>query len=191
MTQNAKLVLLPRELPTCGAEPAPASQVLVDEITEIVEEAGLSVSDRHAYPERPAVLLPVPDGLHPDVATLLRGRHPTGLYSHQARAIAALIGGEDVAVSTGTSSGKSEIYLAAGADTVKASGARRVLALYPARALIQDQMDKWQCFLEPLGLRAGIIDGGVPTSSREGILRAGSDAWLSAWVRPPGLTPTW
>jgi DEAD/DEAH box helicase domain-containing protein len=46
----------------------------------------------------------------------------------------------------------------------------RVLALYPARALIQDQFGKWERFLQPFGLRAGVIDGGIPVPQRAAIL---------------------
>ena len=43
-------------------------------------------------------------------AALDESRGITGLYSHQASAIAALSAGQDVIVSTSTASGKSVIY---------------------------------------------------------------------------------
>ena len=42
----------------------------------------------------------------------------------------------------------------------------RVLALYPAKALIQDQLAKWHELLEPLGIRITRIDGDVPVRER-------------------------
>ncbi len=46
----------------------------------------------------------------------------------------------------------------------------RILVLYPARALIQDQLARWNSMLETLSLNVGFIDGSVSLSERNEIL---------------------
>ncbi len=58
------------------------------------------------------------------------------------------------------------------ADRVLRRPGDRVLALYPARALIQDQILKWKELLTPLGIPFGYIDGGVALEERPGILKS-------------------
>ena len=62
----------------------------------------------------------------------------------------------------------------------------KVLALYPVRALIQDQLQKWTDILAPFGFKVGFIDGGVPTEYRGGILES-SDVVLMT----PDVTHAW
>jgi DEAD/DEAH box helicase domain-containing protein len=72
----------------------------------------------------------------------------------------------------------------------------RVLALYPARALIQDQLAKWNAMFSPLDLAVGYIDGGVMVSARAGILAAShvilmtpdvAHAWLLGNASSPAI----
>jgi DEAD/DEAH box helicase domain-containing protein len=60
------------------------------------------------------------------------------------------------------------------ADIVLRVSSARVLALYPAKALIQDQREKWDDILTPLSLKFSYIDGTVATESRPGLLRTSS-----------------
>jgi DEAD/DEAH box helicase domain-containing protein len=84
--------------------------------------------------------------------------------------------------------------MAAAADLVLRDPRARVLTLYPAKALIQDQLLKWQSLLGPLGVSFGYIDGDVPATERPKILRANPillmtpdvvHAWLMARVGDP------
>ena len=60
--------------------------------------------------------------------------------------------------------------MAAAADFTARDRSARILALYPAKALIQDQLTKWKPFLEPLGASVAFIDGSVPSASRSQVL---------------------
>jgi ATP-dependent helicase YprA (DUF1998 family) len=42
----------------------------------------------------------------------------------------------------------------------------KILAFYPVRALIQDQMEKWHSVLDPMSIQLGYIDEGVPVEQR-------------------------
>jgi DEAD/DEAH box helicase domain-containing protein len=97
--------------------------------------------------------------------------YPHGLYSHQAGAIEATLRGHDVCLATSTASGKSLAFMSVAADMLLRDERATVLALYPARALIQDQIEKWGDLLGSLELRLGFIDGSVLVESRAAILR--------------------
>jgi DEAD/DEAH box helicase domain-containing protein len=77
--------------------------------------------------------------------------------------------------------------MAAAAHQLLTDSGTTVLALYPAKALIQDQIRKWRAQLDPFGIPFGYIDGGVRTDARLDVLRASrvllmtpdvSHAWL-------------
>ena len=46
-----------------------------------------------------------------------------------------------------------------------------VIAMYPARALVQDQLAKWRNLGSKLGLKVGQIDGSVPLNQRHQIFK--------------------
>ncbi|BCS31431.1 DEAD/DEAH box helicase [Luteitalea sp. TBR-22] len=146
--------------------------VIVNEIARTLEDAGFAVTDRVTLPARAATYAPVPAGLAAPLATRLAADYPKGLYRHQSEALAASAGGEDVCLATPTASGKSLVFMAAAADACLEDKSARVLALYPAKALIQDQLEKWKAFLGPLGISVGFIDGSVPVKQRDAILIA-------------------
>jgi DEAD/DEAH box helicase domain-containing protein len=139
-------------------------------LLECITGAGYAVTGRHHLPARDARCAPVPEGLHPTVSERLRALHPGGLYRHQARALGVHLEGGDVCLSTGTASGKSLAFMAATAHTLLSNPSARVLVLYPAKALIQDQLIHWERFLAPLDIRLAFIDGSVPVRQRKEML---------------------
>lgn len=159
---NTNTALAPNRFDHPAADP--------DRLAALAESLGLTVAGQTTLPARPARFAPVPDGLAAPVRDLLARRYPDGLYAHQADAIAASIGGDDLCVATSTASGKSLIFMAAAAHRLAAEPEARVLALYPAKALIQDQIAKWRSFLAPLGLEVGLIDGSVAVANRTAIV---------------------
>jgi len=135
------------------------------------ESAGYQILQSKELPARAAKYLPAPPDLDRRLHNLLTSRYPAGLYSHQAEAVQAGLTGRDVCLATSTASGKSLAFMSLAADIVLREDSARVLALYPAKALIQDQREKWGEMLTPLGIRFSFIDGTVPPESRPGILR--------------------
>ncbi len=135
-----------------------------------MKSAGLPPQELLTLPGHEARFLPVPVGLHPKLATVLREAYSRGLYSHQSTAIERAQQGADICLATPTASGKSLVFMAVAAQIALADRFAKVLVLYPAKALIQDQLAKWHQFLEPFGIRVGFIDGSVPTAGRASIL---------------------
>ena len=155
-------------------------------VTRLLTAAGFQVVDRHEIAPRISHLQPIPAAMHPSVSEVMARDYPDGLYRHQAEAAAAAINGQDVVLATATASGKSLVFMSVAAHLVSGDATSRVLALYPAKALIQDQLMKWRNFLEPLGIRFTYIDGDVPVADRVERLNRAQVALLT-----PDVTHAW
>jgi DEAD/DEAH box helicase domain-containing protein len=145
-------------------------RVSAEFVTTLAEQAGLEVVESLELPGRQPRYLPVPGCLDRRLARHLAQEYPNGLYSQQADAIEAAVDGEDLTLATSTASGKSLVFMTVGLHFLLKNPSAVVLALYPSRALIHDQMEKWVQSMEPFGLSPGQIDGGVPVSERLPIL---------------------
>lgn len=152
-------------------------RVSSDQIRSLLESQGLSVVQVREVAGKSARFHSVPSRLHAEVRHWLETNFPVGLYSHQADAIESFLGHNDVCLATSTASGKSLTFLTAAAHLCLTEPNARVLALYPAKALIQDQLTKWKDFFGALSLSVGFIDGSVPATQRAQIL-SGSNAVL-------------
>ena len=141
-----------------------------DEIAAVLRLSTLVPQETVTVPGRDARFASVPDGLDVRLSSELKKRYPKGLYAHQASAISALLNGADVCLATPTASGKSLVFMTAAAHLMLHDAGAKVLAIYPAKALIQDQLAKWESFLEPLGLRVAFVDGSVAVAQRETVL---------------------
>lgn len=168
------------------------------QITEILERCGLPVVERCVLPARAASFRPVPSGLHPAVRSRLRDEYVGGLYAHQAFAIELALAGGDVCLATATASGKSAPFMAMAAHILLSDPGARVLALYPMKALIRDQLAKWESSLAPLGIDVGHIDGAVAMDQRGAILRSSrvvamtpdvAHAWLMSRPNDKDVAP--
>ena len=184
---------------TSSSEPAtrsPEGQDPADLVAGILDASGLPVHGTLEIPGRDAQYSEAPHQLHPRVREILTAAYPTGLYSHQSEAISASLNGQDVCLATSTASGKSLVFMAAAMHELLQDPHARILVLYPARALIQDQLAKWTEFLSSLDLKPGFIDGGVPQAERNQILLSRrvvlmtpdvAHAWLMNHLNDPGV----
>src|SRR5215213_4753600 len=144
---------------------------LIEKAVEAADTAGLKSLEIESTGERLGIYLPPPAELHTDVYRALKTSYPSGLYAHQSRAIQSVLDEEDVCLATPTASGKSLVFMAAAADLLLNEMKSRVLALYPAKALIQDQISKWNKMFEQFAISVGYIDGSVGVDQRYSILR--------------------
>lgn len=104
------------------------------------------------------------------VNALYNTRHIQSLYSHQTEAINALHRGQNVIVSTSTSSGKSLIYQIPVLTALESDPHIRAMYIFPTKALAQDQR---RSLKEMLGCMPGkedvmceTFDGDTPMSDR-------------------------
>ncbi|AEC52442.1 helicase [Pyrococcus sp. NA2] len=99
------------------------------------------------------------------------------LYSHQVRALELLYSGKNVVISTPTASGKSEVFRLYIFDSFLTDGSSTFLLVYPTRALINNQIEKFErendIFEEITGKRvkAAILTGDVEWFERKRITR--------------------
>lgn len=134
-----------------------------DALLEVLATRADGLVHVERLPARPARTVPLPHDLPERVRTVLP---PDGLWSHQADAIALARAGHDVAVATGTASGKSlcfQVPIAEAVTTPKRAGTALVVG--PTKALAQDQL-RAVTALGVDGLVAATYDGDTPPEVR-------------------------
>jgi DEAD/DEAH box helicase domain-containing protein len=144
----------------------PAAPFNLQVVRGLASTHGFSHSAGALQPGSPARLAAVPEGLHPRVASFLGGAHPQGLYLHQREAISLSLEGQDVCLATPTASGKSLVFMSCAMDLLLRDPQARVLALYPMRALLEDQRHTWERWGRAFGVSVCLLDGGVQASQR-------------------------
>ena len=154
-------------------EPA-AVQAVLDRL--LAEPSLSSCVLHHArIPAHQADFVPMPEWLHPGIRAGLESRGVTALYRHQAEAVEAVRGGENVVVVTPTASGKSLCYLVPTLQALSADPTARALYLFPTKALGQDQVAELAELSRASGLHvnASTYDGDTPNPIRSAIRSAG------------------
>ncbi len=113
--------------------------------------------ERVTLPAEPADHVPAEEVLPPDLAAKLA----VDPWSHQADALAALERGENVCVTTSTSSGKTYVYALEIARRFCEDSDVRALLVYPTKALSRDQERELDDLFDELGLdvTVGVYDG--------------------------------
>ncbi|RLE63799.1 MAG: hypothetical protein DRJ38_06720 [Thermoprotei archaeon] len=112
--------------------------------------------------------LPIRD----EIKKVLEKRGITKLYKFQEEAIKSILKGENVFISAGTGTGKTEAFLIPLIEKILEEPYQGVQALliYPTKALARDQFKRINNFLSSFfGLRAAIYDGDTPEKERKRI----------------------
>jgi DEAD/DEAH box helicase domain-containing protein len=138
-------------------------------------------------PERPAQPVAMPRSLDPGLVEALRGAGIERLYSHQRQALQAAASA-NLAITSGTASGKSLAFNLPVLDGIAADAKRRALYLYPTKALAQDQARKLAA-LRPPNLREAIYDGDTPREERPAIRRRSNLVLTNPDMLHVGLLP--
>ncbi|MEK7787857.1 MAG: DEAD/DEAH box helicase, partial [Chloroflexota bacterium] len=137
-------------------------------------------------PPRPARYADFPKRLDSRLIAALNRRGISSLYTHQADSVEAALRGENVAVVTGTASGKTLCYNLPILQTTLHDPSARALYLFPTKALAQDQAAELSQFVaaldqnsklqtsnlhaeRPVSIR--IYDGDTPQNQRPAIRR--------------------
>jgi DEAD/DEAH box helicase domain-containing protein len=131
-------------------------------------------------PAREARYAPFPPALDPRLISALQSRGIPRLYAHQAYAIEAVLRNENVAVVTGTASGKTLCYNLPVLHALLTHPAARALYLFPTKALAQDQASALTQLVAGLGETATpspqfaihLYDGDTPAAQRSAIRKA-------------------
>ncbi|HWQ83238.1 MAG TPA: DEAD/DEAH box helicase [Anaerolineales bacterium] len=145
---------------------------------------GDNISFWQQIPARPASLTSIPDDLPEPLKRSLQRQGIASLYSHQLKAYRLARSGSNVALVTGTASGKSLAYNLPVLAGLLNDPRGRALYLFPTKALAQDQLTSLKTLLNlagdlsvPLPAPA-IYDGDTPTAQRA-LIRQNAQLLLS------------
>ncbi len=161
------------------SSPVPAVRPLPPEVVvqRLVAELAGKPSETwvRRLEEEPARFGTWPEGLDPRLVEALAARGIRQPYTHQARAIAAAIAGQNTGVVTPTASGKTLCYNVPVLDRVLKDRSARALYLFPTKALAQDQLDELHGLIGELGAEIGTFtyDGDTPADARRAVRQAG------------------
>ncbi|MFP5341488.1 MAG: DEAD/DEAH box helicase [Candidatus Limnocylindria bacterium] len=152
------------------ADPASVLERLLDE-----PSLARGVVHHAVIPARQASHAPMPDWLDPRIVAGLASRGIEQLYTHQAEALDAVHGGEDVVVVTPTASGKSLCYTLPALQAIAEDPSARALFLFPTKALGQDQVTEFGALARAAGIDTvtSTYDGDTPAPIRSAIRAAG------------------
>jgi len=143
---------------------------LTGSATKVAEGVlGDAVTFRARVPAREAVSTRWPSWVDQEMRDLLAAAGITSPWRHQAEAASTVWRGQDVALATGTASGKSLAYqLAALSWARRAPAARRATSLYvaPTKALAADQASGLLRLAVP-GVRVAVVDGDSTRQERD------------------------
>ncbi len=137
--------------------------------------------------------VPLPDPLSPALTASLTSLGIHSLYSHQALAYERVKEGHNIAVISGTASGKTLCYNLPVLDSLLKAPEGKALYLFPTKALSQDQLTNLKELLgaapAPAGLRAEIYDGDTPQHVRSQVRREASMIITNPDMLHTGILP--
>ncbi len=126
-------------------------------------------------PVRPARYAEFPPSLDQRLVDVLRQLGIAPLYTHQARAVEAVLNGENVVLVAGTASGKSLAYHLPALHFALQDTNATALYLFPTKALAQDQAAALGRLIGALEaqrpIRLNVYDGDTPPAERTRIRR--------------------
>ena len=143
------------------------------------------------FPARAARYTEFPDNLDRRLTIALKERGIEKLYSHQAKAIEAVQGGEDVVVVTPTASGKTLCYNIPVLDRIMKEPNARALYLFPTKALSQDQLSELYDLIQEIDvdIKTYTFDGDTPQTARRLIRSAGHIVVTNPDMLHAGILP--
>ena len=166
------------------------AQTLDDWLKEA--EFAENIAYRQLTPPRQALFEPFPSSIHSALKRTLNGKGITALYSHQAKAISLLESGENIVISTGTSSGKSLCYgIPILNQQLNQPGATSLL-LFPTKALTNDQYNNFADYAEQLpggNIKPAIYDGDTPNHQRSAMRKSATILMTNPDMLHQGILP--
>ncbi|MEY7849641.1 DEAD/DEAH box helicase [Natrarchaeobius sp. A-rgal3] len=125
------------------------------------------IREQFTIPEREPQHVPAREVLPAELASRLE----VDLWSHQVDALEGLADGENVCVSTSTSSGKTYVYGLEIARRYLENPDVRALLVYPTKALSRDQRGELEALFRDLGLdvTVGVYDGDTDPQTKSRI----------------------
>lgn len=161
-------------------------------------DIGGNVVDWRTFPAVPPKFSAIPENLHPALIAALQSRGIQQLYLHQLEAWEQAASGKNLAVVTGTASGKTLCYNLPVLDALLRDPKARALYLFPTKALAQDQQESLASLAsiasqEMRGtteeLRIAVYDGDTPSTARSLIRTRGRVVMTNPDMLHTGILP--
>lgn len=132
-------------------------------------QIGQNIVSWQVIPRRNADLWDMPDGMNPALSSVLLKQGINQLYSHQAAAFQQVNEGRNIAIVTGTASGKTLCYNLPVLNRILEDPHSHALFIFPTKALAQDQLTHLAQFsgLPGKPIIANIYDGDTAQQSRQ------------------------
>ena len=166
------------------------TQTLDDWLKEA--EFAENIAYQQLTPPRQALFEPFPSSIHSALKRTLNGKGITALYSHQAKAISLLESGENIVISTGTSSGKSLCYGIPILNQQLNQPGTTSLLLFPTKALTNDQYNNFADHAEQLpdgNIKPAIYDGDTPNHQRSAMRKSATILMTNPDMLHQGILP--
>jgi DEAD/DEAH box helicase domain-containing protein len=146
------------------------------EIKDYLTQNGWNVVRDSQTPEEHPVFVQPNDLPLSSLGRNILAQYTSGIYRHQHQAIGAVLNGRNVCITTTTASGKSLVFYVSGIEMLQRSPRGTILAVYPLKALTDEQEGKWLQAVKECGSKivVGRIDGSVAQNRRLKILRESS-----------------
>lgn len=150
-----------------------------------------NVTAVHRLEPKPATTADWPEALDSRLVDALRNRGVERLYSHQAEAIASVLGGKHTVVVTPTASGKTLCYNLPVMQRVLEDRASRALYMFPTKALSQDQLAELMELDAKVGSELGVFtyDGDTPSDARRAVRTRGHVVITNPDMLHTGILP--
>lgn len=136
---------------------------------------------------------PLPKSVAPALTAQLSHLGIRSLYSHQASAYEKVQAGYNLAIVSGTASGKTLCYNLPVIDSLIKQPEGKALYLFPTKALAQDQLNNLQDILQPGSgngnIAAHIYDGDTPQHTRSRLRREASIILTNPDMLHTGILP--
>ena len=110
--------------------------------------------------------VPLPVWLNEKTVSLLSDQNIHLLYRHQRAAIESVYNGENVVISTGTSSGKSLCYQIPLIEMLLSDENATAVLVFPTKALTQDQHRSLTSLIPEQAEKIAVYDGDTPKAHR-------------------------
>lgn len=104
-------------------------------------------------------------------------KYNSKLFKHQLEGLKEVRNNKNVCITTSTASGKSTVFFTSGIDLLSRKASSKIIAIYPVKALGNEQTERWTEALKLAGLsscKVGRIDGSVKVKARTKILKESS-----------------
>ncbi len=141
-------------------------------VSRILSKFNDQVIATRSIAERQAAFVNPPQQLHPELQKWMQQNGYSKLYSHQAEMFEKAYAGKNVVITTGTASGKSLSFYLPVMQRILENPSRRVIFIYPTKALTKDQYRNIKEFVNFFGenrIQAGIYDGDTSPNERSRI----------------------